>query len=70
VVGAEQAAPAAGHQQIAEDPMAYVLVVLGGDGGLPPDRSSAPRTSTAYDPGQALRGGQVGGDNRQVGQAL
>ncbi|WP_262285558.1 hypothetical protein [Micromonospora sp. MA102] len=33
MIGAEQAAPAAGHQRIAEDPVAYVLVVLGGDGG-------------------------------------
>ena len=66
VVGAEQAPPAAGHEQVAEDPMAYVLVVLGRHGRLPRIGLWQHPGPPADDAGQPLRGGQVGSDHRQV----
>lgn len=57
----QQAAPGAGKRQVAEDPMPYVLLVLGRHGGLPGVGLRQHQRPTGQHPGQPLRGGQVTG---------
>lgn len=62
----EQATPAAWHSQVTEDSVPDELMVLLGDGGLPRVGHGQHQHPSADDPGQALRGRQVVGNDGQM----
>lgn len=63
MVGPQQAAPTLGQDAVAEDPVAYVLVVLGRHAGAAGFELRQDVRPVRDHPGKTLGGGQIGGDD-------